>query len=586
MSTENQLTAPGAFAISSFEDMERVAKNIAVSGMFGITKPEQAICLMLICQEEGLSPLSALRRYYIIDGKPSRRADSLRADFEKRGGKILWHIRDDKEAAATFFSASVAMDQKAIERARNRHAAMRDGDQTTAAELAMPGEITIIRTLADAMERKVAMAWDREKGAWKIKHNWQQSPRQMLSERCATEGIRLIDPSVIAGMVSEDEARDIAETTREEITGWEGRSREISDRAAMESIMLQHARSAADATNPAEKQRFLGLASEMQCKLADMDGQPEATLPEMKIDDLSTPVIRTAFSGPAREIEVEHIPAGTMAHDLVLESSKVSTPTPEPQKPNWREVVCHVGSVGGRMHMKKLSELVPAQINWIVNEWGPTRFTTDAKDNALFAAACEALEANPYEPKPKTAPASPEAPQQPAQTQGNPVWFRGGVWEAVIPLAEKSIHGRKLGEIATEKTTHDQMLRAIATRLMPAFEAEPMASEADQAFAAAFWKACRMRGIDTGSAKGLTEPYWNEKELLAKFADEFGELVISTEGAEEILMKLGKISQPLRTETHPKLLALWHEWPSIKPAIAEAMKPESAAPKANRKKKA
>jgi hypothetical protein len=42
-----------------------------------------------------------------------------------------------------------------------------------------------------------------------MKHNWRQSPRQMLHARCLSEGVRAIAPGLIAGVYTEDEISDM-----------------------------------------------------------------------------------------------------------------------------------------------------------------------------------------------------------------------------------------------------------------------------------------------------------------------------------------------------------------------------------------
>ena len=288
MTTPNQLAtlpAPGVQLISSLEDMERVSKTIAASGLFGFTKPEQAFCLLLLSQAEGINPALALRQFHLIDGKFSMRADAMQGKFEASGCGILWHTRTDRECAATFYADKRKMDDKAVERAKARYNAMRDGDHKTASEYAWPGEETIIRTIEDAMEKGIASTYEKidgkmtrlPDGTYKktLKANWAQSTRQMLTARCVTEGVRLMAPGLIAGIVSEDEARDIADQKTERTYQVE-RNSDASDRSAMESIMQQHLDDAEVSKTDSEKKRLQGLAADMRCRIADLDLKPDA----------------------------------------------------------------------------------------------------------------------------------------------------------------------------------------------------------------------------------------------------------------------------------------------------------------------
>jgi hypothetical protein len=186
--------------------MATMAKSIAGSKMFGIANEDQAMALMLLCQAEGIHPIMALRRYHIIEGKPAMRADALQGEFE-RDGAILWHERDEKMCGATFFRDKTKVDDKAIERAKKRYEAISKGN--TEAPYAAIGEMTIVRTLADAIEKKLAMSYDQDRKEWKMKKNWRQSPRQMLHWRCLTEGVRAMNPGLVAGVYTEDEVLDM-----------------------------------------------------------------------------------------------------------------------------------------------------------------------------------------------------------------------------------------------------------------------------------------------------------------------------------------------------------------------------------------
>jgi len=297
--------APGQL-ISSLDEMERVSKIIAASGLFGFTKPEQAFCLLLLSQAEGINPALALRQFHLIDGKFSMRADAMQGKFEASGCGILWHTRTDRECAATFFADKRKMDDKSVERSKARYAAMRDGNHKTASDYAWPGEETIIRTIEDAMEKGIASTYERidgkmtklPDGSYKktLKANWAQSTRQMLTARCVTEGVRLMAPGLIAGIVSEDEARDIADQKNERTLQVERTSND-NDRQAMESIMQQHLDDAEVSKNDGEKKRLQGLAADMRCRIADLDVQPA----EPKAIEILAEIVQQPAADPAPE---------------------------------------------------------------------------------------------------------------------------------------------------------------------------------------------------------------------------------------------------------------------------------------------
>jgi hypothetical protein len=187
-------------------DMQTMAKSIAASGMFGVKTEDEAMALMLLCQAEGIHPVMALRRYHIIDHKPAYRADALQGEFEREGA-ILWHKRDDKECSATFWKNKQDCDADGIKRAKERYKLIKAGQDES--DLALPGELTIVRTFDDAVKKGLATTWDDESRQQVLKKNWRQSPRQMLHARCLTEGVRAIRPGLVAGIYTEDEMSDI-----------------------------------------------------------------------------------------------------------------------------------------------------------------------------------------------------------------------------------------------------------------------------------------------------------------------------------------------------------------------------------------
>lgn len=283
---------------NSLDELERMSKSIAASGMFGFSNPAQALTLMLLCKSEGLDPISALRRYFIIEGKPSMRSDAMLGEFLSRGGGVIWHIRGDEMCAATLFADKTKIDDNARARAADRFDKLwaldaeddpvkRSEMMIAIAKLSHEGEETIIRTLADADSKKISMSWkwkdknDHSKGGdWKKKTNWDQNPRAMLTARVITEGVRLISPGLIAGIYDPDEVQDIVRREHEEreefVEGALGKpaSKILSDLAAMEEMIAVYDEELQTAKGN-RKQELLGLKSELVCKIADLKLEEE-----------------------------------------------------------------------------------------------------------------------------------------------------------------------------------------------------------------------------------------------------------------------------------------------------------------------
>jgi len=270
----NELTTTqqaNPFALTSFEAVEKMATYIADAGMYGIKKPAQAITLMMLAHEEKQTLSQLLRRIHVFeDGKISQRADYTQGDFQASGNTIIFHARADDMVAATFVMGKA--DDAARERGIKRFELLwfLDSEQKPAersrllveiAKLSRDGEETIIRTFADAEAKGIT------EGSKGMKQNWKTSPRQMLTARCVTEGIKVVDPARAAGLYSEDEVEDIRKF---EVQDKQHRL-ENNDRSAMEEIQHQHEQSAREAKNDSDRKHYQSLASDMRCKIADMD---------------------------------------------------------------------------------------------------------------------------------------------------------------------------------------------------------------------------------------------------------------------------------------------------------------------------
>lgn len=161
--------------VASVADVERMAKAITASGLYGIKKPEQAVALMLVAQAEGLHPAIAARDYHIIEGRPALKADAMLARFQEAGGCIKWIELSDTCAKAEFShpkGGALVLDWT-IERARQAGLACRD--------------------------------------------TWRKYPRSMLKARLISDGIRAVFPGVICGAYTpeEEEEEDISADKKE-----------------------------------------------------------------------------------------------------------------------------------------------------------------------------------------------------------------------------------------------------------------------------------------------------------------------------------------------------------------------------------
>jgi len=264
----NEITTQPA-VLQSLDEIERVAAKLSASGLMGKdTKPEAVFGLMLLCKCEGLDPIAAMKRYHIIEGRPSMRADAMQAEFIAHGGGVVFHVRSDDMCAATFFADRSKLDDAARKRAVDRFEklwllecepdpAKRSQIMLEVAKLSMDGEEGIIRTYADCELKGIT------EGAKGTKANWKTSPRQMLTARVLTEGIRLVAPGLIAGVYTPEEVQDVLTVEQKGLYG-RASAPQSNDLEAMQLILKQHEENAMAATTESERKRYQGLAADMR----------------------------------------------------------------------------------------------------------------------------------------------------------------------------------------------------------------------------------------------------------------------------------------------------------------------------------
>lgn len=152
----------------TLDEVQKMAQAIYSGGLFADFKTPQAVLtLMLLCQAEGMHPMMAVRRYHLINGKPSMRADAMLATFQQAGGKVRWGDRSNTVVSAVFSHP-------------------------------LSGETEIVWTFDDA----------KRAGLPEKNPNWHKYPRQMLTARVISEGVRATLPGVCMGLYTPEEVED------------------------------------------------------------------------------------------------------------------------------------------------------------------------------------------------------------------------------------------------------------------------------------------------------------------------------------------------------------------------------------------
>ena len=156
------------------EDVALLAENVAKSGLFSeVNTKEKAFALMMLCQSEGLHPMQALRRYHLINGKPSLKADAMLGDFLKAGGRVTWTTLDENVCEATFEAPSIG------------------------------APFTLKWTMQDAQRAGITN-----------NPTWKKYPRAMLRARVISEAIRMAMPQILGGLYTPEEVESFEDRPR------------------------------------------------------------------------------------------------------------------------------------------------------------------------------------------------------------------------------------------------------------------------------------------------------------------------------------------------------------------------------------
>jgi hypothetical protein len=150
------------------------ASYIAKSGLVaGADRPEQAIVVMLLGLDLGLSPTAALRGIDIIKGRPAIKPQLMAALIVNAGHPRVRVVeRSEKQCVLEF-----------------RH---KEDDQV----------VTVSYTWAEA-----------QKAGLTGKDNYQKNPADMLYNRCLGRGARQEYPEIFFTLYGPDEMDDVIETT-------------------------------------------------------------------------------------------------------------------------------------------------------------------------------------------------------------------------------------------------------------------------------------------------------------------------------------------------------------------------------------
>ena len=170
----NRLDNPTAF-------LEASSRLLMQSPMLGINTPGDAFVLAWLCLSEGISPLEFSKRYHLIGGKLTMRADYMHAAFRIAGGRIHWVNtgEDGIEAVGDFYADKDAEPVRVAFNIEDARKLLGRNAKHNCDAIDAPGS-----------------GWTKDRGA-------------MLRARVISKGIRMVAPEVIAGVYTPDELETI-----------------------------------------------------------------------------------------------------------------------------------------------------------------------------------------------------------------------------------------------------------------------------------------------------------------------------------------------------------------------------------------
>lgn len=138
---------------------------IAKSRMFGCETIEQGQAMSLIAVTERLPFLELRRRYHVIGGDLTMRADYMRSELRRLGGQYRW-VKDGEDGVEARMWIKFKQEEREVS-----------------------------YTIADA----------KKEGLVKAKSRWEKAPGDMLRARCSTKAIRMMASEVLCGFYTDEE---------------------------------------------------------------------------------------------------------------------------------------------------------------------------------------------------------------------------------------------------------------------------------------------------------------------------------------------------------------------------------------------
>ncbi len=169
------MTALTIFKELGFEDMEKRARALHLSGFYGFKDANQYLALMLKAQAQGRHPDLVVDDYHFFSGKASPKADAVLTWHLASGGDVEWIKNSPEEVEAIFTGPERGNGLKRV-------------------------TATVKWTIEDA--RKAGLT---------SKDNWKNYPEDQLTARVIGRGVKRTNPGCLRGERLLEERMDAPE---------------------------------------------------------------------------------------------------------------------------------------------------------------------------------------------------------------------------------------------------------------------------------------------------------------------------------------------------------------------------------------
>jgi hypothetical protein len=157
--------------------IEKMGEWISKSGLFGCDKLEQGMVLAMTSYAERRPMTDICRRYHIVEGKLSMKAEAMLAEFNQRGGQHVWVKSDDKEAILSMTFGPYK-------------------------------DFQVSYTIKDAERAELCGPNGAQKKNQTKPGSWQKIPDAMLRARCSSKAVRMVCPEIVVGIYTPEELSD------------------------------------------------------------------------------------------------------------------------------------------------------------------------------------------------------------------------------------------------------------------------------------------------------------------------------------------------------------------------------------------